>query len=315
MRAPLKQAEDFLLRSSLSSTTITAYQSAFNSYSNFVQQFFLKEQCLPPSIHHLSAFLAHCYLKGFAAATTRTLVSSLSFIFQLGSYTDITQHFICKKMLQGFSKAKPSADSRLPITPSILQQIVNSLQFTTKSDFLRKLFKAMFVLAFCAFLRIGEITKTSSPVQHFLLFSNVTLGSLHNKNFIDITIPHFKHSKSNNTTLRIYENLGNLQLCPYQSLLNYLHQRRHKLGSEPLFSFMDGAPVSRAYFSQQLKEVLAFCNLNFQQFHTHSFRIGAASTAAALGFSELQIQTMGWWHSTAFKKYIRIPTLKINSIH
>lgn len=303
------------MRSSLSSTTLTAYRSAFNTYRDFVHLFFQNEQCLPPSMHHLSAFLAHCYLKGLAAATTRTLISSLSFIFQLGSYTDITQHFICRKMLQGFQKAKPSVDARLPITPSILRQITDALQYTTESVFLRKLLKAMFVLAFCAFLRIGEITKTSSSVQHFLLFRNVAIGSLNRKNFIDITIPHFKHSKSSNTTLRIYENPANSQLCPYRALLDYFRQRKHSSGSEPLFSFMDGAPISRSFFTQHLKSVISFCNLNLQQFHTHSFRIGAASTAASLGFSELQIQTMGRWHSTAFRKYIRIPTLQLNSMH
>lgn len=120
--APLKQAEDQFLRSSLSASTITAYKTAYNTYHNFVCSFFPNQQCLPPSMHHLSAFLAHCYLKGLAAATTRTLVSSLSFVFQLGSYPDITQHFICKKMLQGFHKSKPSRDARLPISPSTSMQ-------------------------------------------------------------------------------------------------------------------------------------------------------------------------------------------------
>ena len=169
-----------------------------------------------------------------AAATTRTFISLLSFIFPFGSYEDITQHFICKKMLQGFQKAKPSVDSRLPITPSILRQITNALQFATKSVFLQKLLKAMFVLAFCAFLWIGEITQTWSSVQHFLLFEIVALGSLNGKRFLDIIIPHYKHSKRSNTTLRILENPSNPQLCPYQSLLDYFDQRRH-MGSEPLF--------------------------------------------------------------------------------
>lgn len=73
---------------------------------------------------------------------------------------------------------------------------------------------------------------------------------------------------------------------------------------------MDGLPISRQYFTQQLRLALAFCNLDLQSYNTHSFRIGAATTAASLGFSELQIQSMGRWNSSAFKKYIRIPTLK-----
>lgn len=117
-------------------------------YHNFVCSFFPNQQCLPSSMHHMSAFLAHCYLKGLAAATARTSVSSLSFVFQLGNYADITQHFICKKMLQGFQKPKPSRDARLPITPSILMQITRALQYTTKSMFIRNCFKPSSFLHF-----------------------------------------------------------------------------------------------------------------------------------------------------------------------
>ena len=52
----------------------------------------------------------------------------------------------------------------------------------------------MFTLAFCAFLCIGEITKTSSPLQHFLLYGKVSMSSdeQHN-NFTEIKISYFKH--------------------------------------------------------------------------------------------------------------------------
>ena len=68
------------------------------------------------------AFIARCYLKGSAALTVRTAVSALSFVFQLEGLTDITQHFIVKK-LQRFQKVKPSSDARLPITPNILKSL------------------------------------------------------------------------------------------------------------------------------------------------------------------------------------------------
>lgn len=99
-------------------------------------------------------------------------------------------------------------------------------------------------------------------------------------------------------------------VCPCQALLHYLNLRKHSSPSEPLFSFMDGSPISRQYFTQQLRSALAFCNLDLHLYKAHSFRIGAATTAASQGFSELQIQSMGRWNSGAFKKYIRIPTLK-----
>lgn len=72
---------------------------------------------------------------------------------------------------------------------------------------------------------------------------------------------------------------------------------------------MDGSPVSRQFFTAQLRLVLAFCGLDTIKYQSHSFRIGAATFAAASGSSDIQIQNMGRWKSSAFKKYIRIPTM------
>lgn len=63
----------------------------------------------------------------------------------------------------------------------------------------------MFILAFCAFLRTGEITKTPYPTQHFLLFGLVFTGlDEHQNGYVEINIPHFKHAKSNTTTFVIF---------------------------------------------------------------------------------------------------------------
>ena len=39
----------------------------------------------------------------------------------------------------------------------------------------------------------------------------------------------------------------------------------------------------------------------------HSFRVGAASTAAALGFPEYLLKALGRWFSDAYKVYIKLP--------
>lgn len=74
---------------------------------------------------------------------------------------------------------------------------------------------------------------------------------------------------------------------------------------------MDGSPVSRQFFTEQLRLALSFCGLDTIKYQSHSFRIGAATLAAASGSSDIQIQNMGRLESSAFKEYIRIPTLKM----
>lgn len=74
---------------------------------------------------------------------------------------------------------------------------------------------------------------------------------------------------------------------------------------------MNKLPVSKQFFTHHLRTALAFCNLDLQRYQSRSFRIGAATTAASLGFSGIQIQNMGRLRSNAFRKYIRIPTLNL----
>jgi len=64
-------------------------------------------------------------------------------------------------------------------------------------------------------------------------------------------------------------------------------------------------PVTLSEFNEELRKALVFCRINPSGFKSYSFCIGAATTAAAMGFSENQIHQLGHWKSDAFKLYIR----------
>ena len=258
-------------------------------------------------------FVAHCYLEGLAPTTVTTYVSALSYVFKLGDYNDVGQHFLIKKLLQGFTKSKKQDDVRLPITPSILQMLVNSLPHTQKSFFIKTMLKAMFLLAFHAFLRVGEMTKTGSKQSHFLLLRNINLirDKQANLQNVEISIPHYKHSSGHSNTLLVSKNKWSPSLCPIAALDDYLTLRKHSNASDPLFSFFDSQPISRQFFSNQLNTSLKWSGLSLAKYKAHSFRIGAATTAATQGLSESQIQLMGRWNSGAFKKYIRVPMVRL----
>ena len=74
----------------------------------------------------------------------------------------------------------------------------------------------------------------------------------------------------------------------------------------PLFLFEDGRPLTRARFADEVRRALSFAGIDQSQYCTHSFRIGAATTAAAKGIEDSIIKTLGRWESAAYLQYVRI---------
>lgn len=96
-------------------------------------------------------------------------------------------------------------------------------------------------------------------------------------------------------------------VCAVTLLLDYLDVRGRTEG--PLFCWPDNKAISRSYFNQCLSQAIIFSCLDSQFYKSHSFRIGAASWAAAKGMSNTQIRHFGRWKSNAFLRYIRTSTL------
>ena len=116
---------------------------------------------------------------------------------------------------------------------------------------------------------------------------------------------NYKHSTpGTNYTISIEQNPGNN--CPVQAMACYLKVRGKVPG--PLFCNQDGQPVLRSQFTSELNTVLSFCGLNPALYKGHSFRIGAATSAAERGLSDAKIRQLGRWKSNAFHKYIRVTT-------
>ncbi|XP_016310485.1 uncharacterized protein LOC107664430 [Sinocyclocheilus anshuiensis] len=173
---------------------------------------------------------------------------------------------------------------------------------------------AMFILAFFDFLRCSELTITSSfnPNIHPTISDLAVLD--------DETISYFiKQSKTDQTKKGHFIFIFNLQspILPYQALLAFVQLRKSqsKLPSDPLFTDDSNRPVTRFWFQKHLKSILLLSGTPADNFSSHSFRIGAATTAAQKGLSQQQIQALGRWSSEAFKSYIRSDRSHIKEAH
>ena len=101
-------------------------------------------------------------------------------------------------------------------------------------------------------------------------------------------------------------------LCPVAAMLAYLTVRGIDEG--PLFRFADGRPLTRQRLVCHLRSVLRSVGVSSERFSGHSFRIGAATTAAACGIEDSLIKTLGRWESSAYQRYIRLPREKLAKV-
>ena len=68
------------------------------------------------------------------------------------------------------------------------------------------------------------------------------------------------------------------ELCPVAAILAYLLVRGAVKG--PLFQFADGKPLTGESFVERVREALRVAGVDYNSYSGHSFRAGAATTAA-----------------------------------
>jgi hypothetical protein len=118
---------------------------------------------------------------------------------------------------------------------------------------------------------------------------------------------HFKCSKTDpfRKGVVVYIGRSRADLCPVRAILDYMV--RWGAGTGPFFQFEDGRFVTRERFVAALRQALAAAGLDCSAYAVHSFRRGAATTAAQVGIQDSLIQTLGRWQSAAYMLYLRTP--------
>lgn len=121
---------------------------------------------------------------------------------------------------------------KFPVTPDVLRLLCLALQQNTmewESSVLVRL-KAMFLLSFYAFLRVGELCGS----RHAILIDNVRLQPA----YITIQFPSYKFSTGRCPSVFIPSQ--DSDLCPVKALSSYVRLRGSRPG--PLFLYPNGDP-------------------------------------------------------------------------
>ena len=94
-------------------------------------------------------------------------------------------------------------------------------------------------------------------------------------------------------------------LCPVKEMWAYLATRDAIPG--PLFKLANTQGLTRQEFSARLTRILTAAGVPVKGYTTHSFRIGAATTAKEAGVSDVHIQMLGRSKSDAYQLYVHTP--------
>lgn len=199
-----------------------------------------------------------------------------------------------------------SPPTRLPITIDIMGKIKEVL-LQHPAEYNNILLWAACCLAFFGFLRCGEFTLPSQteydPGAH-LSIGDIAVDSTSSPTTIQVTI---KQSKTDPFRQGVQLHLGKTdsEVCPVYAILPYLAVRGAKPG--PLFMFEDGSYLTRPRFAAMISATLQQAGIDDKHYATHSFRIGAATTAKDAGISDVHIKMLGRWKSNAYQLYVRTP--------
>lgn len=249
-----------LFRASLDPSTKRSYNRALQDLARFLGA---------PSIYHISTPFQES-----------DIVHYIAFLFKSGfSFPSIT--FVVQQALRGVrSLAVRLPKHKFPITPDILGRLCTALNAGVFPMLDSIHLKAMFLLSFHAFLRVGELCGSRHP----LLLAQIQVHPA----YLRISFQSFKFSAGRCPSVFIPAIPS--PLCPVRAVSDYIRVR----GDVPGFLFLcsDGVHCTLTQFRRELNRTVKGAGLPACGITPHSFRVGAA---AALGIPEDTIQRMGRW--------------------
>lgn len=210
-------------------------------------------------------------------------------------------------ILRGIKRSQINVSKpRLPIDSKVLKQICSLLKNGLFSPVMDITLQCMCLLAFYGFLRCSEFTVRSlkAPFQ-FLRIRDISFSE--DKSMFTLFLASSKTDPFKTGTSILY--YSNDNLCPVTSMYTYITKyRKQPLDSgAPLFLDFKKQPFSREVFITYLRDILSRLGYQESNYCGHSFRIGAATSAAAAGIEDHLIKTLGRWNSSCYARYIRTP--------
>ncbi len=307
---------DFYCKEAIAKSTKKSYASAQKRYMLFCVTHTIT--ALPTTEQSLCRYVAFLAMENLSPATIKCYLSAVRHLQVAKGYGDphIGSMARLELVLRGVKRVRGKSGQpkpRLPITPDLLGKLREAWLDQPRGKDGSMLWAAS-ALCFFGFLRSGEATvpsDTSFEESSHLTFRDIAVDDLASPTMLRV---HLKSSKTDPFRVGVDVVVGKTgnALCPVVAVLNYLIIRGS--GPGPLFRFQDGKPLTRARLVEQIREALQRSGVDGTPYSGHSFRSGAATTAAKVGVEDSTIKVLGRWRSSAYQLYIKTPRHQLAAV-
>ncbi len=299
----------------ISPATQTAYQAGLQHFLNFMVMTGKHQGSGLPYIAEdiLLQYVAHCYgMHKLRYNTIKLYLCAIRFAYLKNGLPnpllqqDGHQCFRLFTILRGVKRLQSNLDRpRLPVTFQLLKQLCFLFRTGHFSPYMDLLMEVVSCVAFFGFLRCGEFTVSTGkfdPALHLCL-QDVSVAA-------DYFTLKLKSSKTDpfrrGITLHYYRTDNSV--CPYLVMVKFLQVRKNMgaLPMDPLFVDPSNQVLTRSLFIHTLRSSLQSLHVDQTLYNGHSFRIGAATTAAAVRMEDHLIKTLGRWSSDCYTRYIHV---------
>ena len=299
----------------MASSTKQTYSSGEKRFLEFIHLFkgSTMQQCLPASEALLTEFVAYLAKNIKHSSIKIYLAAVRHFHIRQGFRLNFQKTSRLQLVLRGIKRSQGGEiQIRLPITIHHMKLFHLLLSIPSTENYNSIMISAAMTLAFFGFLRLGELTCKSkfNPEVHLTLWDVLLTSSV---NPASMTI-RIKESKTD--PFRIGQSITveacNSPLCPVLAMKRYLSTR--KIDNGPLFVLSSGKPLTKQLLTSETRSLLQKSGFNAAHYAGHSYRNGAATTAAAAKLPSWLIKTLGRWTSDCYERYIKIPPVTLSGV-
>ena len=216
----------------------------------------------------LLIFIVHLHASKLTPASIILTMSAVGYFHKINGFTDPATSFLVTKLLAGARNLGAVPDVRLPVTLPMLGRLLGAIPVVFTAGYKCFMLRAMMVLAFRAYLRVGEMVPQSRlAMGNCLQLDDVLLSG----DLITVSFRRIKHSaKQGPQSLQVKGGCITGTLISQATFLRDFQKGRGTVQAA-FFAYPDGSPMMCRNFDDSLKQLLIFCGYQTSSFKGHSF--------------------------------------------